>query len=784
MRAKHVFGLTPWGRFFIESMEALADEGRLARGRSYAGKGAVYELSIKGGALSAKVEGNYAPYYRVAIRFKPLPDKAIAAVRSIFAADPLLYARVAAGELPESLSESLSAAGVSLMPRRWSEIERSCSCPDSGDPCKHQAAVYYLLAQEIDRDPLMLLRLRGVDPGELSGAAALLFAALPAFAPAPGAAIPDPVAIRLVRPWPEPGENSPSDPLAGLGPLSSYASVIPAMLPPSRGLAPFDLRVACTGFYHKAAGSVAGLLEPGATAAMDGPLARAFAASRFDLAISADGAVSLTSSHPALKKQKGLLGISLLFAACGEREGSPSYRFLRAFFSAMRALSSACAFVPDVRQGEGQFTVVWKPACFAAEVEAMLAALEPIATAPLPAPATKAKPSLVPDPRSSVDALASSFFTELARAIRYALPSLRENEDPASRALFHGGRQPCSAPGQRGLPAALDAWLSVYDMAAKRLPLELKVAAAPRQAAISRYRLSAALVAESGARLALHRAASAEALSFTALLSNFVPALARLGVEAFAELDERALADFVVEAAPLLASFGVRLVLPKELRRLALPRPALRAKRKANLTSYLDLDTAFSFDWTVAIGDERLSIAEFSALLGSGLKLVRWREQWVRIDPAEAARVLARVSGLKPPGSIEALRTALSGDAAIDGELGSALDFLVGPGRREADDAPVPASLAAELRPYQERGYRWMLGNFDRGLGCLLADDMGLGKTVQTIAALLSLKESGRLAAGALVCAPASLLTNWGRELARFAPSLSVCLYYGSARKR
>jgi hypothetical protein len=120
--------------------------------------------------------------------------------------------------------------------------------------------------------------------------------------------------------------------------------------------------------------------------------------------------------------------------------------------------------------------------------------------------------------------------------------------------------------------------------------------------------------------------------------------------------------------------------LPKELRKLAAPRPALRAKRQSALTSYLDMATAFSFDWTVAIGDERLTIAEFAALVDSGLKLVRWRDQWVRIDPAEAARVLARVAGKIPPGAMEALRTALAGDADMDGELDSAVDFLLGSG--------------------------------------------------------------------------------------------------------
>jgi uncharacterized Zn finger protein len=125
MRTRQVFGLAPWGRYFIASIESLADEGRLAKARSYAGNGSLYELSVKADAVSAKIEGYYAPNYRVDIRFKPLPDKARAALIAFFAADPLLHARVPAGELPESLSEALRAAGVSLMPRRWSEIERS-----------------------------------------------------------------------------------------------------------------------------------------------------------------------------------------------------------------------------------------------------------------------------------------------------------------------------------------------------------------------------------------------------------------------------------------------------------------------------------------------------------------------------------------------------------------------------------------------------------------------------------------------------------------------------------
>jgi superfamily II DNA or RNA helicase len=90
----------------------------------------------------------------------------------------------------------------------------------------------------------------------------------------------------------------------------------------------------------------------------------------------------------------------------------------------------------------------------------------------------------------------------------------------------------------------------------------------------------------------------------------------------------------------------------------------------------------------------------------------------------------------------------------------------------------VPASLAAELRPYQFEGYVWLRQLSALGLGACLADDMGLGKTVQILALLLARREEGP----ALVVAPTSVCTNWAREARRFAPDLEVIEYVGDNR--
>ncbi len=97
-------------------------------------------------------------------------------------------------------------------------------------------------------------------------------------------------------------------------------------------------------------------------------------------------------------------------------------------------------------------------------------------------------------------------------------------------------------------------------------------------------------------------------------------------------------------------------------------------------------------------------------------------------------------------------------------------------------DVAVPASLQAELRPYQRQGLNWLQFLRAHHLGGVLADDMGLGKTVQTLAHLLREQEDGRLDRPCLVIAPVSLLGNWRAEAARFAPSLRTRVWHGQGR--
>jgi superfamily II DNA or RNA helicase len=100
----------------------------------------------------------------------------------------------------------------------------------------------------------------------------------------------------------------------------------------------------------------------------------------------------------------------------------------------------------------------------------------------------------------------------------------------------------------------------------------------------------------------------------------------------------------------------------------------------------------------------------------------------------------------------------------------------------EITKAKKPRALKATLRPYQEQGLSWLRFIHDIGSGGVLADDMGLGKTIQTLALLLALKQD-KEEVRALIVAPTSVVTNWIREIERFAPTLTTALWHGAGRK-
>lgn len=156
------FGLTWWGQRWISALEALGATyaNRLPRGRTYARRGTVGDLSIQAGQVTARVVGSRPSPYRVTLTLPIFSDGQWAAVTAALSEQVRHAAALLDGQMPEDIDEVLASCGVSLFPGARELVTR-CSCPDHANPCKHVAAVHYVLAQAFDVDPFLLPLLRG-----------------------------------------------------------------------------------------------------------------------------------------------------------------------------------------------------------------------------------------------------------------------------------------------------------------------------------------------------------------------------------------------------------------------------------------------------------------------------------------------------------------------------------------------------------------------------------------------------------------------------------------------
>jgi len=280
--------------------------------------------------------------------------------------------------------------------------------------------------------------------------------------------------------------------------------------------------------------------------------------------------------------------------------------------------------------------------------------------------------------------------------------------------------------------------------------------------------------------------------------------------------DAAGILAFLRDGAPILEEAGFGVLVPAWWRsggaRLALRLKARTGSKIAASTGTIGLDGLCDIRWEAVLGGDKLGLAELRQLARLKQPLVRVRGQWVELHQEDVAAAITAVGKRGATAdrlsAAEVMRTALGLERAAgglpvaeveaDGWLG---DLLDGADDRRLQATSTPDGFGGELRPYQERGLGWLAFLGDLGLGACLADDMGLGKTAQLLALLVHERagaaeapvrrpartKTERRAAGpklgpTLVLCPMSLVGNWQREAARFAPKLSVYVHHGPDR--
>lgn len=254
------------------------------------------------------------------------------------------------------------------------------------------------------------------------------------------------------------------------------------------------------------------------------------------------------------------------------------------------------------------------------------------------------------------------------------------------------------------------------------------------------------------------------------------------------ELDGEEVADLLGPVAEQLAGAGIEVRWPTTVLTGVDLKPVVVSETvSADRAGTLDFTSLCEMQWTASLDGEDLTPEELALLVEAKRGVVRLRGKWVRADPDRLARVRKR----RQVSTGEALAAALTGELTIEGEtvdtrvdgpiadLAHRLGTLTTNGAERSNWTP-PSDLRAELRPYQRDGAAWLSEMADLGLGGVLADDMGLGKTVQFLA--VHLARTALDPAPTLVVCPVSVLGNWARETARFAPDVPVIRYHGSDR--
>ncbi|NYH55691.1 superfamily II DNA or RNA helicase [Nocardiopsis arvandica] len=260
------------------------------------------------------------------------------------------------------------------------------------------------------------------------------------------------------------------------------------------------------------------------------------------------------------------------------------------------------------------------------------------------------------------------------------------------------------------------------------------------------------------------------------------------------ELSDEEVLRLVGEDAASVDAAGVEIQWPDEIARELEVRVELgvRDPAPADPAAFFRGDHRVSLNWRLYVDGDRLDDEDMAYVAKSDRPFVYLKDRWLLL-PTELGR-RAREWELEPRLPMGALEAALLGGIELDGGdgpewvdvdpawwLAELRDRIGDPdGGNEALVQPV--ELDATLRDYQLRGLRWLERMSSLGLNGCLADDMGLGKTITLIALHLKRSRGPVRAAPTLVVCPASLLGNWEREVARFAPGTAVTRFHGPGR--
>ena len=793
--SQKTYGATWWGAQWLHALGEFDYSNRIPRGKTYANKGLVHNLAIDGSILSAQVTGSRPKPYTVHLAFVPFNASQQQRLMELVAANPHFLSKLLNRELPPELHQAALKAGISLFPQHWDELRGMCSCPDYALPCKHMAAVFFVVAHEIDKDPLMVFTLRGFDLSKELEKQGITRA---------GETDRDIVTIKTIQ---QPlGEHDPFGEVA----TEQQHSVDFTTLPEARlefmqllserpiFFTEGDFKKILVSVYEQSAKNMdsqkvkVNIPDPSLLVAPT-VYANVFldaSDGRFLNAALADESGNVLVDF---NNEDTLHKFLNSFTPIQVAQSAPQLRTLHLVCRLAEELVQKSAFVPQLVQVDThRYAVRWVPALLHEQVRLVCDAVRAASVSGVVVYVDD-HDEFEPVPDDAISALTSVFVNHFVYQIS---GNFWKYTGWLTKWFLGGESRSFDTFESRGYPQSIEKWLSPLFLGEKAVTPVLEVHENNKGFEIRVGVLDKTKPMETPATLdalfddARFNSVRTGVLADLSLVGEHFPDLNRLvstrGKDQLLYNFEQ-FKDVFFRILPIMRLIGFQVLLPKALRKLLTPGLSMSISStsgKIDKPGLLSLENLLRFEWQVALGDQVMSKEAFIQLAQNMRGLVRLADGYAYVDDALLEKLLNTKTAGQAPRGPQLLHIALAGEfegqtVSIDGQLLSLLDNI-----RKSGEVPLPRGVAATLRPYQERGFGWLYKNTQLGFGSLLADDMGLGKTLQVLATLLKFKEEGRLNSEvkALVVAPTTLLTNWAKEAARFTPDLVVHTYHGTGR--
>jgi SNF2 family DNA or RNA helicase/uncharacterized Zn finger protein len=764
--AREKFGNTWWGQQWLLALTKIDYSNRIPRGQRYARNGSVQSIKFFEAAANATVAGSRPRPYNVKLSMGEISNSQMSDILAAAKNYPTVIVKLLNGKMDTKLIEIMQEVGLKLFPKEAKDMLMSCSCPDWAVPCKHIAAVLYVICREIDNDPFSLFKFRGIDlQAELAKNDLHIHKISDAKIP---------TLKEFYKKYKYKSSKKETIFSLDLTLLKNRLSQLGKLLSDQPAFYPTgEFKLKYLTILKKKGGKLSPVLN--GTKELRTILSdenknqlsygNSCSLSIINNQLEIEGASlselweldpkSLSLHHISVKKIASLLKISLHLITNG-------------------------LVTPKLFEDKGSYSILWTPCLLDDTTAIMMETIE----GEVP----------VLHKRKTLNTYMATCFllTHLISKIEVT----GDQNDPYLELFFIHKSIVFENPFEAAYPGAIYQWLRLYNLdlgnyfpvlkveekSSKKFEVHIEIGDSNKP-------LDTPVAFNNFVKNTDNNTALFDVYKDLDLLSSYIRYIDNYintkGEKAIVYNDQT-IVEFLFDVKPILFLLNIKVALPKSLKNILKPKVSAMVERSSSneSTGLLSLGDMLQFDWKISVGKDFLDDKHFNKLIKSAGKLIRFKSAYIYADEEDLNRLEKQIQKHVDIRNIDKLRIILSEEYEgtpihISKEVKALIHQLT-----DTDLLSVPVDIKAKLRPYQHRGYSWLVKNSMIGVGSIIADDMGLGKTLQVISWISHVVEQKKLGEKKiLIIVPTSLVPNWESEFEKFAPYISVYTHYGPQRK-